>query len=359
MATAYLASRMSPHLAHTPDGFLLCKDVVITRSGPLEYRADELDIPGAAGRVMVWRPPEEVTSKRFLASVEGAVVCDSHPSRFVDPNNFQIHSRGHAQNARIGSTDANGNVEILADLFINDQGLAAKVESGAVRDVSIGFDLAIEQDAKGRWLQRNLRVNHIAVVPRGRAGSTRIMDAAPLLGLAEMAALYLGRDPAAVVLPKHATDSSSKGEAMEPDDLIQVEETPAESRDAALHYLRRIKPQVARSGSDDAKRAWNSMFSAIRDGAEPRVALDHAKRLAAGDAAFGGGADAPLAVAADLVRSATQFFGRDIHEVATERRAAQIRDFHLRSAQDSDRTASDDLVAKAEVIADEMRRRKY
>jgi hypothetical protein len=356
VATAYLATRISPHLAKTADDFLLCKDVVVARSGPLEYRADELDIPGGTGRVIVWRPAEEVTSRRFLASIEGAVVTDQHPGRFVDPGNFQVYARGHAQNARIGSTDADGNIETLADLFIADQGLAAKVESGAVRDVSIGFDLQLDQDAKGRWVQKNLRVNHIAIVPHGRAGSTRIMDAAPHLGFVEMADLYLRQDPAAVIVPKFATDSIGET-AMEPDDLIQVEpdeESPAELRDAALDYLRRIRPQVARSSSDDAKQSWNMLFCSLRDVADPQIALDNARRLMARDSAFSA-EDARIAVAANLVSSAAEFFGKDVAETA-----AQLRTSKQRACRsfDARRSPAENFVAAAEAIGEAMRNRR-
>src|SRR5215472_14807959 len=146
MAEAYLATRISPHLARTPDGFLLCRNVVIARSGPLEYMPSELDLPGSQ-HITVHRPPEAVTSRHFLASVEGAPLTDSHPGRFVDAGNFQVYSRGHAQNARVGPRDEHGNVTVIADLFVADGGLAERVESGSVRDVSIGYDLDIAKDA--------------------------------------------------------------------------------------------------------------------------------------------------------------------------------------------------------------------
>jgi hypothetical protein len=179
VARAYLATLLpgKAHLARLPDGGLLCKDVVIARSGPLEYHASDLGLPGD-GIVKVNRPPEEITRREFIASIEGCVVTDLHPMSFVNSKNFQMYARGFASNVRIGPVDARGNTTTLADLFIHDAGLADKVENGTVRDVSIGFNVDFVMDEIGRWNQINLRCNHVAVVPRGRAGSTKIVDAA-------------------------------------------------------------------------------------------------------------------------------------------------------------------------------------
>jgi len=309
MAQAYLATRISPHLARTADGFLICKDVCIARSGPMQYLASELNIPGGGQRVTVWREPREVTNQRFLASCEGAVVTDQHPSRFVDPGNFQIYSRGHMQNARAGPRDADGNATAVADLFINDDGLAQKVESGAVRDVSIGYNLDVVKDEIGRWSQVNLRVNHVAVVPVGRAGSTRILDAAPTLGLTELAAMYLGKEIGNVKLPARAFDSR--------------EEAIMTTRNEALHWLRQIKSEVRDRGDRSQKLAWNALYSAIRDGEEPDRALADLRQfsgriMAADHQPTAEGEQ--RAACDDFVRTCADYLGQDINEVARKRK---------------------------------------
>jgi hypothetical protein len=324
MAQAYLATMLpgKEHLARLPDGGLLCRDVIIARSGPLDYTAHELDIPpGGDARVTVWRPPEEVKSRRFLASIEGATVTDMHPSRFVDPQTYQIFARGHAQNARVGPTDKNGHVTALADLFIHDDGLAQKVESGQVRDVSIGYNLDIVRDEIGRWSQVNLRVNHVAVVPKGRAGSTRIMDAAPSPGLTELAAQYLGKDIATVQLPTRAFDSSREETVMEnyEEDLLPVEQPQRNTgRDEALRALKQIKPQVQRQGTDAQKRAWNALYVAVRDGHPPDLVLREMQLSSGGRIAVSD--HASYDAGAEFVRAATAYLGRDIKEVEEEKR---------------------------------------
>jgi hypothetical protein len=315
MPQAYLATMLpgKEHLARLPDGGLLCKDVVIARSGPLEYSAHELDLPpGGDERVIVQRPPEEVTSRRFLASVEGATVTDLHPSRFVDPQTYQIYARGHAQNARVGPKDKNGNVTALADLFIHDAGLAQKVEAGQVRDVSIGYNLDVLKDELGRWTQKNLRCNHVAVVPRGRAGSTKIMDAAPALGLVELAGLFLGRDPSTVTVPESgATRAFDSGE-----------ETMANKWKCSCGNV-------------------NHAGECVACGASQEELLP--VPISASDSANDAGAE--------FVRKATSYLGRDIREVEREGK----RNRPLRTAQqlrhaifDSPETPTESFLRKIE-----------
>ena len=66
MAQCYLASRISPHLLEMrSDGSLLAKDVVIARSGPMDYAPQELQIPERGPRVTVWREPKKSRIKDF------------------------------------------------------------------------------------------------------------------------------------------------------------------------------------------------------------------------------------------------------------------------------------------------------
>jgi hypothetical protein len=326
MAQSYLASLLpgKEHLARLPDGGLLCKDVVVARSGPLRYLASELDLPGGEQPITVWRDPKEIKSRRFLASVEGATVTDMHPNRFVDPQTFQIYARGHAQNARVGPTDADGNVTALADLFIVDDGLSQKVESGVVRDISIGYNLDVVKDELGRWTQKNLRCNHVAVVPTGRCGSTKILDAASVLTLSELAAMYLGKDPASVSVPRHTTALDSRKEQFmeEHDDLIS--QTP--TKEEALHWLRQIKPQVRRQGTDLAKRAWNRLYCLIRDGQNPALAVRDVREQISAAQSIAALDHAPTVAeqGAEFVRTCDSYLGRDIKEVEAERKNCRV-----------------------------------
>ena len=74
----YFAAHLSDNISETPEGYRICRNAVIGRSGFQAYRVDELtdpdgllsDRPGSE-EIQVWRDPSEVFSARTLASFEG------------------------------------------------------------------------------------------------------------------------------------------------------------------------------------------------------------------------------------------------------------------------------------------------
>lgn len=174
MAIAYYGSQISPHLVDTPEGFLICKDVPIARTGPQDYLARELMLDGDPERVLtVNRYPEDVFEEATLASFEGKPICDGHPPENVGPENYAAYTKGHVQNVR-----RDGDY-IVADLYINDANLANEVRNNVKREVSCGYLCNYVPDGSG-YKQTRIRGNHLAVVPKGRAGaSVSIHDTAP------------------------------------------------------------------------------------------------------------------------------------------------------------------------------------
>ena len=174
MPIAYYGSQISPHLVDTPEGFLICKDVPIARTGPQDYLARELQLDGDPDRLItVQRHPEDVFEEATLASFEGKPICDGHPPENVGPENYAAYTKGHVQNVR-----RDGDY-IVADLYINDANLANEVRNNVKREVSCGYLCNYVLDGSG-YKQTRIRGNHVAVVPKGRAGETvSIKDAAP------------------------------------------------------------------------------------------------------------------------------------------------------------------------------------
>lgn len=174
MAIAYYGARISPHMTRTPEGYLICHDVPINRTGDQEYQARDLQLDGDPERlVVVHRYPDDVFDAAALASFEGKDVTQGHPPENLTPENQAAYSKGHVENVRrVGDNT-------VADLYIKDPGLASDVENGVVREVSCGYVCNYEPDGDG-YRQTNIRGNHVAVVPRGRAGhDVAIKDAAP------------------------------------------------------------------------------------------------------------------------------------------------------------------------------------
>ena len=169
----YYGTQLSPHMDKTPEGYLICRDVPIARTGSQEYLARELQLDGDPERpVTVNRYPEDVFAPAALASFEGKDVTQGHPPENVGPENFASYSKGHVQNVRRSGE------YIVADLILKDAGLVSDVWNGVTREVSCGYLCQYVPDGGG-YKQTNIRGNHVAVVPRGRAGhAVAIQDAA-------------------------------------------------------------------------------------------------------------------------------------------------------------------------------------
>lgn len=173
MAIAYYGARISPHMTRTPEGYLICHDVPINRTGDQEYTARDLQLDGDPDRlVIVHRYPEDVFDPAALASFEGKDITQGHPPENLTPENQAAYSKGHIENVRrVGDNT-------VADLYIKDAGLASDVENGVVREVSCGYLCDYVEDGDG-YRQQRIRGNHVAVVHRGRAGhDVAIKDAA-------------------------------------------------------------------------------------------------------------------------------------------------------------------------------------
>ncbi len=177
MPVAYYGSSISPHIDRSPEGYLICRDVPINRTGVQDYLAGELGLDGDPERVVkVYRLPEDVFAPAALASFEGKDVTDNHPPEMLTAENQSAYSKGHLEHVRrVGDNT-------VADLFIKDPVLASQVESGAMREVSCGYNCKFEPYLDG-YRQTNIIGNHLAVVPRGRAGhDVAIHDAAAQAG---------------------------------------------------------------------------------------------------------------------------------------------------------------------------------
>ena len=76
--TRYFGTHLSDNIAETPEGFLVCRDAVIGRSGFQVYLAKELTDPEGlldgydeSDEIEVWRDPSEVFSAPTLSSFNG------------------------------------------------------------------------------------------------------------------------------------------------------------------------------------------------------------------------------------------------------------------------------------------------
>lgn len=171
---AYYGYTLSPNQLETNEGFLICRNVPISRIGDQDYVGTEIGLDDATLH-SVHRKPEEVFSDAALASFEGKPVTDDHPPELLTPDTARMYEKGHAQNIRPGTGEWEGYV--LADLHIHDRDLIEKIQSGK-REISCGYECEYVQEPDGSYSQHKIRGNHIAVVDKGRAGKrAAILDA--------------------------------------------------------------------------------------------------------------------------------------------------------------------------------------
>lgn len=172
---AYYGYTISPNQIETGEGFLICRNVPIARTGSMDYLESEFKPGGDSSKMIkVFRYPEEVFSEAAISSFEGKPVTNEHPPGLITPDTYREYSRGHAENVRKGEGEWEGH--LIADLHIQDEELIREVQEGK-REISCGYECTWSDNGDGTYSQHDIRGNHIAVVTRGRAGkNVAILD---------------------------------------------------------------------------------------------------------------------------------------------------------------------------------------
>lgn len=174
MRTTYFASKISEHMAKTPEGFLVCLGVPVARTGTYKYLGKELDDKLPKDKLFdVYRDESEVFSESAISSFCGKIVTDEHPPDLLTPENAQRYSKGTVQNVRRSKDEPD---LLLADLVIYNERLIKEIENGK-REVSCGYEYELVENKDGTYSQKNIVGNHIAIVDKGRAGDRcKVMD---------------------------------------------------------------------------------------------------------------------------------------------------------------------------------------
>jgi hypothetical protein len=153
----------------TPEGYLLCRDVPIARIGTLMYADGEVPVTADnTGLILIYRGEDILFDPITVASAESKPITDDHPDDWVSPDNWKDLSKGMGKDVRRG--DGVDSDFLMADLLVTDKDTIQKVIDGKV-EISLGYDADYTETSKGKGLQSNIRVNHIALVDKGRCGS--------------------------------------------------------------------------------------------------------------------------------------------------------------------------------------------
>lgn len=166
------------------DGYLVATAKCV-RTGIQLYTGDELGKPDMKV-VRVYRPAEEVFAKDSLQSFSHAPITIDHPTEQITADNWRELSVGEVSTAARQVGDW---VEL--PLIFKDAAAIQEIEGGK-RELSAGyvadFDFTPGTTPQGEpydAVQRSIRINHLALVDKARAGSqARVGDSAKTWGAA-------------------------------------------------------------------------------------------------------------------------------------------------------------------------------
>lgn len=171
----YTVAKLGPKRSLTPEGYLLCEEVPVARTGEMLYLEGEIAgedgdaITGGPDKLIrVSRGPDDLFRPETIASFEGKPVTLGHPDEFVTPDNIKQHAVGTMSNVRRGSGLEDD--LMFADLLITDRAAIDAIQKDGIEEVSNGYEADYEQQQPGRAAQRNILGNHVALVERGRCG---------------------------------------------------------------------------------------------------------------------------------------------------------------------------------------------
>ena len=145
----------------TPEGYLDDRPI-LTCTGIFEYLNDD----GTVRREL--RPPEEVFAPESLESYRGKPIIVTHDAGLIDKDNISKHS--------IGTILTNGYRDgdnVRAEIMIHS---TDKMKASGLKELSLGYNLDLDE-TPGEYngqpydaVQRNIRINHLALVENARAG---------------------------------------------------------------------------------------------------------------------------------------------------------------------------------------------
>ena len=253
------------------------------RTGTQLYRRAD------GSQVREYRPPEEVQKPESLATFGMKPVTWTHPPVLLDSTNTSTYAKG-TTGSQVRYND--GFVEVA--LVITDQETIEKIERKDATEVSAGYRVDFDptpgitpEGESYEGVQRNIRVNHVAIVPRGRAGpEVRLlldrMDAADAVALPETSRL------------NQPSTHASKPMASIKLDGLEID-LPAEAASAVQSYVRDTARQLDAATTElgelrqkfDSLQADYDALAEEKEAAEGRAdaleeALDEAQGAADG-----------------------------------------------------------------------------
>ncbi len=219
---------------YTKEGYLVDHPIV-TSIGIFEYLMSD----GSVRREL--RLPEEVFDPASLASYKAKPIIISHDAGTIDKDNVDEEIIGTI--LKEGYQDGDN---VRAEIVIHDTD--AMKDSGC-RELSLGYSLDLEEKP-GIWqgqkydaIQRNIRVNHLALVDKARAGDQarlnvdgqdKMIGGKMFMSKAQNAALQssIARFKARRAKRMDEAEKENEKKGLTPEELVQLVKDRRDRRDA-------------------------------------------------------------------------------------------------------------------------------
>ena len=208
----------------TSEGYLIDRPI-LTSTGIFEYHNPD----GSIRREL--RLPEDVFAPESLKTYKGSPIIITHDAGLVTKDNIREHQIGTILTEGYRSGD-----DVRAEIIIHD---TDGMKEAGLKELSLGYNLDLDE-TPGVWngqkydaIQRNIRINHLALVREARAG--------------EQARLNIdGRDPDNALKGGKAVKNPKKTNAQRTDGNL----SPEEFAKAIEQYKARRAQRVAAKQAD-------------------------------------------------------------------------------------------------------------
>lgn len=164
MLTRYDTATINKFSVDSQTGYIHIKDVPIARVGVFPY------LKANGERVMEAKLPDDLLTDSTVESANYKPITDEHPKELVNIDNSARYMKG----ITAGNAHVDGD-KIKVDMTLTDSALINEIQGGK-QELSIGFQTEVAP-VKGTFngmhydaAQKNIQINHVAVVRRGRAG---------------------------------------------------------------------------------------------------------------------------------------------------------------------------------------------
>lgn len=226
----------------TPQGYIKTT-AKITKGAVLQYYGHEIGLTDSRANqiVNVNRTLDELSKPETLKSINGMPITITHPDKkAVDANDWKSKTVGHVQNPRVESN------YIVCDAFIQDKSAIELLKDKDIRELSVGYEPADIQEINGQFYHKNIRVNHVAIVAEGRAGSDcRLNDSKSKTG--EKMKFQAKKKQLIDAIKKLLTDSGLSAEEINKkiDELVaQLEEVQGKEDEESKSKAEALQKQI-------------------------------------------------------------------------------------------------------------------